>query len=136
MNLMNAIKITITITYLIFGKTGGLIQIISVKKDIIRIRVAMWKETKLIEFCEFNNFETLNGKFGSDIRGEFTFINKQSSSIIDYTLASEGILRHIVDFKIGVEVISTHMPLLTELDNTIQGKVIKSIGLITQNLRT
>jgi hypothetical protein len=32
--------------------------------------------------------------------------------MIDYTLASEGILRHVVDFKIGVEVINTHMPLL------------------------
>jgi hypothetical protein len=63
----------------------------------------------------------LNGKFGSDIRGEFTFISKQHSSVIDYTLASEGLLKHIIDFRIGVEVISTHMPLVIELDNIIQG---------------
>jgi hypothetical protein len=77
---------------------------------------------KLIEFCELKNFEILNGKFGLDIRGEFTFINKQGNSVIDYTLASEGILRHILDFKIGVEVISTHMPLLIELDNIVQDR--------------
>jgi hypothetical protein len=33
------------------------------EKDIVRIRVAMWKGKKLIEFCELNNFEMLNGKF-------------------------------------------------------------------------
>ena len=53
----------------------------------------MQRGRKLIEFCELKNFEILNGKFGLDIRGEFTFINKQGSSVIDYTLASEGILR-------------------------------------------
>jgi hypothetical protein len=60
---------------------------------------------KLIVFCECNNFDILNGKFGSDIRGEFTFINKQGSTMIDYTLVSEGILRNIIDCKIGVEVV-------------------------------
>ena len=53
---------------------------------------------KLIEFCELNNFEMLSGIFRSDIRGEFTFISKQGSSVIDYTLGSEGILRQVVDY--------------------------------------
>jgi hypothetical protein len=79
------------------------------------------EEKKLTEFCEFNNSEILNGKFGLDVRAEFTFINKQGSNVIDYTLASEGILRHIVDFKIRIEVISTPMPWLVELDNIVEG---------------
>jgi hypothetical protein len=32
---------------------------------------------KLTEFCELNTSEILDGKFGSNIRGEFTCINKQ-----------------------------------------------------------
>jgi hypothetical protein len=74
----------------------------------------------LIEFCESNNSEILNGKFVSHIRWEFTFINKHGSSVTDYTLASEGILRNITYFKIGVEVVTNHMPLLIELDNIME----------------
>jgi hypothetical protein len=35
------------------------------------------------------------------------FISKEGSSIIDYTLASEGVLKTHCRLKIGVQVIST-----------------------------
>jgi len=33
----------------------------------------------------------------------FTFIKELSSSVLDYALASEGIINNILDFNIGVE---------------------------------
>jgi hypothetical protein len=66
----------------------------------------------MISCCITNNFEILNGKFGSDTRGDFTFINKLGSGAIDYALAYEGIINKILDFNIAVEIISGHMLLL------------------------
>jgi hypothetical protein len=31
---------------------------------------------KLVEFCETNVFEILNGKYGQDTKGEFTFVSQ------------------------------------------------------------
>jgi exonuclease III len=72
---------------------------------------------KLIDFCEKNGLEILNGKYGSDAGGEFTFVNQLGSSVIDYVLASDGIICNVMDFKVGVEIISSHMPLLVEFEN-------------------
>ena len=48
-----------------------------------------------------NKFEILDGKFGTDTRREFTFINKMSNTVIYYALASEGISSNSLDFKMG-----------------------------------
>lgn len=39
--------------------------------------------------------------------------------MIDYALASESIIRTIIDFNTGVNITSTHMPQLLELENEI-----------------
>jgi hypothetical protein len=52
-----------------------------------------------------------------DTRGEFTFINKLGSSVIDCALPSEGIINNILYFKTGVEIISVHKLLLLEIEN-------------------
>jgi hypothetical protein len=67
---------------------------------------------KLIGFHENNVFEILNGKYGSDTGQEFTFDNQLGSCVIDYALASGGIINNAIDFKVGVEIISSHVPLL------------------------
>lgn len=36
-------------------------------------------------------------------RGFFTFIKELSSNVLDYALASEGIINNILDFNIGEE---------------------------------
>jgi hypothetical protein len=72
-----------------------------------------------------NGFEILNGKYGSDTGGEFTFVNQLGSSVIDYALAFDGIICN-VDFKVGVEIISSHMPLLVELENIMEGKLTQN----------
>lgn len=68
------------------------------------------KSVRNLSFCETNNFQILNGNFGSDTRGDFTFINKLDSSVIDYALAYEGLINN--RFKNGVEIISSHMSLI------------------------
>lgn len=71
----------------------------------------------MVCFCETNNLKILNGKFGPDKSLEFNVTTKLGSSVINYALVSEGIINNILDFKIGVEIIITHMPLLLELEN-------------------
>jgi hypothetical protein len=49
---------------------------------------------QLIDFCEKKNgLEILNGKYGSDTGGEFTFVNQLGSSVIDYASASDRIIK-------------------------------------------
>jgi hypothetical protein len=64
----------------------------------------------LIEFCERNTFENLNGKYGADTKGEYTFINQAGKSVIDYAVVSEGLINKLVEFKIGNKIINCHMP--------------------------
>jgi hypothetical protein len=40
----------------------------------------------LIEFCERNRLEMLNGKYGEDTKGEYTLVNQLGKSVIDYAL--------------------------------------------------
>jgi hypothetical protein len=42
---------------------------------------------------------------------------------MDYVLAPDGIICSVVDFKVGVEIISSHMPLLVESENIMEGEV-------------
>jgi hypothetical protein len=44
---------------------------------------------KLIDFCERQAFHILNSKYGSDMVGDFTFINQLGRSVIDYALVLE-----------------------------------------------
>jgi hypothetical protein len=60
------------------------------------------EEKHFIDFCETKNFKILNGRFRSETRGEFTFVNKLGSSVIDYALTAESVVNNILDFKIGV----------------------------------
>jgi hypothetical protein len=45
--------------------------------------------------------EMLNGKYREDTKGKYMFVNQLGKSVIDYALMSEGILRDLVDFRIG-----------------------------------
>jgi hypothetical protein len=65
------------------------------------------------------NFDILNGKYGADSKGGFMFISQAGKSVIDYAVASEGLIDNLVEFKIGNEIISSHMPLLIEIGNVI-----------------
>jgi hypothetical protein len=47
-------------------------------------KICISERKKLTEFCERNTFDMLNGKYGSDIKGECTFVNQLVRSVIDY----------------------------------------------------
>jgi hypothetical protein len=51
----------------------------------------------LIDFCEMYLFRILNGKFRTDMRGEFTVVNKLGNSVIDYLVAFESLINNILD---------------------------------------
>jgi hypothetical protein len=74
---------------------------------------------KLIEFCERNTFDILNWKYGADSKGEFTFISQAGKSVIDYAMVTEGLIGRLAEFKVGNEIISSHMPLLIEIEKKI-----------------
>ena len=42
-------------------------------------------------------FRILNGKFRTDMRGEFTVVNKLGNSVIDYLVAFESLINNILD---------------------------------------
>jgi hypothetical protein len=65
----------------------------------------------------------LNGKHGSDTKGEFTFVNRLGKRVIDYALVSENILGNVLDFRVGSEIITSHMPLTVVLRSTEHDEV-------------
>jgi hypothetical protein len=75
---------------------------------------------KLTEFCKTNVFEILNRKYGSDGNGEKTFINQAGKSVTDNVVVSEGLISNLVEFRIGNEFTSSHMPLLIVIGNMLQ----------------
>jgi hypothetical protein len=79
---------------------------------------------KLIDFCERQAFHILNGKYGSNMVGDFTFINQLGRSVMDYTLVSEGLIGNLIDFRIGTELISSHMLLSVVLGNMLEDSVV------------
>jgi hypothetical protein len=86
-------------------------------KRVSKDNICNGEGRQLIEFCERNTFDILNGKYGADIKGEFTFISQTGKSAIDYAVGSEGLIDNLVEFKVGNEVVSSHMPLLIEIGN-------------------
>jgi hypothetical protein len=45
-----------------------------------------------------NNLEILNVKFGSLTKGEFTYLNRMISNVVEYALLSEGLNCNILGF--------------------------------------
>jgi hypothetical protein len=71
---------------------------------------------KLIEFCERNSLEMLNGKCGEEGR-ELTFINLLGRSVIDCALVP---LEKLVNFRVDVLIISSHIPVTVEMASGIE----------------
>jgi hypothetical protein len=84
---------------------------------------------KLINFCERQAFHILNGKYGCDTVGEFTFINQLGRSVIDYAVVSEGLMGNLIDFKIGTELISSHMLLSVALEDIVVMEPRKNVSV-------
>jgi hypothetical protein len=72
---------------------------------------------KLVEFCKRKFLELLNGKYGE---GNLTFINYLGRCVIDYSLVLRETLEILVNFRVGVEILSSHMPITLELASGIE----------------
>jgi hypothetical protein len=51
-------------------------------KRVSKDQVCNSEGKKLVEFCGENGLEMLNGKYGEDIKGEYTFINQVEKSVL------------------------------------------------------
>ena len=65
----------------------------------------------MLELIESSELEILNGKYGQDKEGEFTFVSRLGSSVIDLALVSKGIVENLKDFQIENRTESNHFPI-------------------------
>ena len=70
---------------------------------------------KLLELCSVNNLMIANGTLESDLKGEFTFANKQGKSVIDYLCIESNAIHIVKNFKIEELGCSDHMILNVEI---------------------
>lgn len=66
---------------------------------------------KLLEFCESLGLEPLNGRSDLDPEGQFTFINQNGGSVIDYVIVSYNLAGRVEKFEIEDKSTSHHMML-------------------------
>jgi len=82
----------------------------------------------LLTFCKTNRCYIANGRFGKDAnKGEFTFVNENGCSTIDYFILSKDLLSLITDFEVISEVESSHLPVYLKLKSFV------NISLTEQN---
>ena len=58
------------------------------------------KGKELLDFCIGNNLRILNGRILGDSLGNFTCFNVHGQSVVDYVIASEEVLSHVLTFKV------------------------------------
>ena len=67
---------------------------------------------ELLKFCKTFSCSIVNGRVGHDKDvGDFTFINQNGSSVVDYFIVSNNLVNQIVDFNILLRPESCHMPI-------------------------
>ena len=65
----------------------------------------------LVNLCCIFDVHFLNGRFSSDIDGNFTCISNDGASVVDYMLASSGLFYYIKDFCVIDRDESDHFPI-------------------------
>src|SRR6266404_4901128 len=66
---------------------------------------------QVLEFCANNDLIIINGRGLSDKNGDFTFVNANGQSVIDFALISRDCFDLVRDFKIDYRIESDHFPL-------------------------
>lgn len=79
-----------------------------------RDKVANAEGVRFLEMEE-NGWEILNGNMEGDEEGEYTFIEGQENSVIEYILIDTKIKDEIKNFRIEERVESDHLPMIVEL---------------------
>lgn len=73
----------------------------------------------LIDMIKESGWTILNGNMQGDEEGEYTYIGKQGSTVIDYVITNEKALDRIGELRVGEKVDSDHQPLEIELKSKI-----------------
>lgn len=76
---------------------------------------------ELIRILQTQDFSVLNGATQSDPLGEFTFSNKNGSSIVDLCLIKDS-SHTVLDFDVLTDPSSSHSPILFKLNPSAQTK--------------
>ena len=66
---------------------------------------------QLVEFCKANNLYILNGRTGSDKKGNITCIANKGKTIVDYFIVSKNVFDLVTSFDITPRPESDHFPL-------------------------
>lgn len=69
----------------------------------------------LIDMCIELNMHITNGRFAGDEKGEFTFINQNGCSVIDYGVMSTELFSLVHDFAVLTMDVGCHFPILCTL---------------------
>ena len=70
----------------------------------------------LLAFCKTHSCYIVNGRFGNDKgKGEFTFINANGCSTIDYFILSKKLIEYVKNFEVLEHAYSSHLPICLEL---------------------
>lgn len=62
----------------------------------------------------------MNGNMGGDEEGEMTFIGRNGSSVIDYTICNAEAWDEVYSMKIGSRTVSDHRPIEITLEKKIE----------------
>jgi hypothetical protein len=70
----------------------------------------------LLQFCKTYSCYIVNGRYGKDAgKGEFTFLNENGCSTIDYFILSKKVIEIVSDFEVLSHAESCHSPIYIEL---------------------
>lgn len=83
----------------------------------------------LIKLCKESSLKILNGRTLGDLLGNYTSINYKGCSVVDYSIASNDLLRNISTFNVhDLAPISDHCPISCSVLTCFRSTVTNSTG--------
>ncbi|KAL5256064.1 hypothetical protein ACHWQZ_G011320 [Mnemiopsis leidyi] len=75
--------------------------------------------SKLIDFLACNRLSIMNGQTLGDIFGEYTSVNYNGASVVDYMTATPGLLESVLSFEVlNLTKFSDHKPCICKLNRS------------------
>merc|ERR1712101_95255 len=89
---------------------------------------------RLVNVCKRTGMLIVNGRHECDALGEYTFINNNGKSTIDYLLTDNTSFTIIQNFKVESRIESCHMPLTFQLTAKSRDRIDKKVNIDTFDL--
>jgi hypothetical protein len=80
----------------------------------------------LLSMCENFSLKIMNGSLKGDEQGEFTYIAYNGSSVIDYFILSDSIIKYASELRVISKVESKHMPV--QMNLMVNNNKIKTVN--------